>query len=252
MIDCRSPGIAESCSGITISRGFGETARAGRGTLFVARFVETLVCFLAVAGLDNLRLDAQELIDERREYNVKAVSLCAFGRYVTWPESAFETAQKLGERLARRSGRDDGPARLHRLVAGRLYVLDSALAGLAHADPTDVFLRLRPAAEPPGADDPGFTEILADMYRRWAEHRGMRMDDLAAGASEHVFAVSGYAPVPSRFITQISRSDVPSPVGRVEVKTVFATQTFTVASRVTSAAPVGFSTLPVELIVQRA
>jgi hypothetical protein len=33
---------------------------------------------------------AQEVVDERLEYNVKAASIYAFGRYVTWPDSAFE------------------------------------------------------------------------------------------------------------------------------------------------------------------
>jgi YfiR/HmsC-like len=32
----------------------------------------------------------QEVVDTRREYNVKAVTLYAFGRYVTWPNAAFE------------------------------------------------------------------------------------------------------------------------------------------------------------------
>jgi hypothetical protein len=35
---------------------------------------------------------AQDTIDPRLEYNVKAVSLYAFGRYVTWPEAAFPSA----------------------------------------------------------------------------------------------------------------------------------------------------------------
>jgi hypothetical protein len=34
---------------------------------------------------------AQDLVLQQREYNVKAVSLYAFGRYVTWPESVFAT-----------------------------------------------------------------------------------------------------------------------------------------------------------------
>jgi hypothetical protein len=33
-----------------------------------------------------------ESVDSRREYNVKAVTLYAFGKYVTWPETAFESA----------------------------------------------------------------------------------------------------------------------------------------------------------------
>ncbi|TWT86482.1 hypothetical protein Mal64_33070 [Pseudobythopirellula maris] len=36
-------------------------------------------------------VQAQEVIDSRREYNVKAVSLYAFGRYVTWPPASFES-----------------------------------------------------------------------------------------------------------------------------------------------------------------
>ncbi len=36
---------------------------------------------------------AQEAVAEQREYNVKAVSLYAFGRYVTWPESVFDDAK---------------------------------------------------------------------------------------------------------------------------------------------------------------
>jgi hypothetical protein len=34
---------------------------------------------------------AQDAVDLQREYNVKAVSLYAFGRYVSWPEAAFES-----------------------------------------------------------------------------------------------------------------------------------------------------------------
>ena len=34
---------------------------------------------------------AQDAAVSQREYNVKAASLYAFGRYVTWPASAFET-----------------------------------------------------------------------------------------------------------------------------------------------------------------
>jgi hypothetical protein len=34
---------------------------------------------------------AQDAIVSQREYNVKAVSLYAFGRYVTWPDAAFES-----------------------------------------------------------------------------------------------------------------------------------------------------------------
>lgn len=33
---------------------------------------------------------AQQEVQTRSEYHVKAVSLCAFGRYIRWPDSAFE------------------------------------------------------------------------------------------------------------------------------------------------------------------
>ncbi len=36
---------------------------------------------------------AQAVIDSRREYNVKAVTLYAIGRYVRWPESVFPSKQ---------------------------------------------------------------------------------------------------------------------------------------------------------------
>jgi hypothetical protein len=40
-------------------------------------------------SVDCVAVLGQEMVDARREYNVKAVTLYAFGRYVTWPESAF-------------------------------------------------------------------------------------------------------------------------------------------------------------------
>ncbi|HYO26307.1 MAG TPA: YfiR family protein [Lacipirellulaceae bacterium] len=44
---------------------------------------------LALGAVAAGRGSAQEIAGQR-EYNVKAVSLYAFGRYVTWPDSAFE------------------------------------------------------------------------------------------------------------------------------------------------------------------
>jgi len=37
--------------------------------------------------------NAQHVIDSRREYNVKAVTLYAIGRYVKWPDSVFPNEQ---------------------------------------------------------------------------------------------------------------------------------------------------------------
>jgi hypothetical protein len=49
-----------------------------------------LACLGATTELPAVR--AQETAAVQREYNVKAVSLYAFGRYVTWPDSVFASA----------------------------------------------------------------------------------------------------------------------------------------------------------------
>lgn len=56
-----------------------------RRWLPAGRLLAAVACWLAF-GLDVI---AQDAIDARLEYNVKAVSLYAFGRYVTWPDAAF-------------------------------------------------------------------------------------------------------------------------------------------------------------------
>src|SRR5450432_1916809 len=56
------------------------------------RWLRLLLCLSAIFSSCCGSSNAQEAIDPRKEYNVKAVSLYAFGRYVTWPETAFQTA----------------------------------------------------------------------------------------------------------------------------------------------------------------
>jgi hypothetical protein len=53
------------------------------------RFVRVVAGCCALLSFGGLEVRAQDAIDPRLEYNVKAVSLYAFGRYVSWPESAF-------------------------------------------------------------------------------------------------------------------------------------------------------------------
>jgi hypothetical protein len=60
------------------------TARARRGVLQA----RVLSCCVILAACGDL-VRAQDAVAAQREYNVKAASLYAFGRYVTWPESAF-------------------------------------------------------------------------------------------------------------------------------------------------------------------
>jgi hypothetical protein len=70
----------------SIRRGCGVGRRSGLESCraFVACLL--LLCF------GRATIYAQEIIDERLEYNVKAVSLYAFGRYVSWPPEAFSAA----------------------------------------------------------------------------------------------------------------------------------------------------------------
>jgi ATP-dependent Clp protease ATP-binding subunit ClpC len=112
--------------------------------------------------------------------------------YLDRLEAALQTAERLGERLARAQGRNgEGTPDLVGLLANRLHVLDSAVDGLREGSPEQVFLRIRPPAESPGDGNGGFTAQLAEMYIRWADSRGMRIDSLEARAGEHLFAVTG-------------------------------------------------------------
>ena len=53
------------------------------------RFVQVVAGCCVLLCMEGAAVQAQDAIDPRLEYNVKAVSLYAFGRYVTWPENAF-------------------------------------------------------------------------------------------------------------------------------------------------------------------
>jgi YfiR/HmsC-like len=55
------------------------------------RSVGVVIGSCAVLCLVGAGVQAQDAIDPRLEYNVKAVSLYAFGRYVSWPENAFSS-----------------------------------------------------------------------------------------------------------------------------------------------------------------
>ena len=69
---------------------------------------------------------AQEAIDPRLEYNVKAVSLYAFGRYVTWPRRGLSVRRKPfrdrhdGRQSVRRCARPD---RSQKTLNGRTIVV---------------------------------------------------------------------------------------------------------------------------------
>jgi ATP-dependent Clp protease ATP-binding subunit ClpC len=108
--------------------------------------------------------------------------------------AAAKTAERLGARL-RRSVRPDGRANgeLVVLLAGRLYVLDRALAGLDHGAPAEVFLHLRRSGTvgSDGATGTEFASILAEMYAGWANRCGMHLQELDASDGEYLYAVTG-------------------------------------------------------------
>ena len=112
--------------------------------------------------------------------------------YLDRLETATRTAERLGARLAR-STRSNGKANadLIELLAGRLYVLDRALAGIEAGAPTDVVVHLRSSRSDPGAEAEPFTALLAEMYVSWAERRGMQLERLEAPEPDHLLAISG-------------------------------------------------------------
>jgi len=120
--------------------------------------------------------------------------LLAEAEYLDRLGAAAKTAERLGARL-RRSVRPDGSANgeLVVLLAGRLYVLDRALAGLDDGAPAEVFLHLRPSgtARSDGAPGAEFASILAEMYAGWANRCGMHLEELEAPDREYLFAVTG-------------------------------------------------------------
>ncbi|MFN2472231.1 MAG: hypothetical protein ABR583_14850 [Gaiellaceae bacterium] len=125
--------------------------------------------------------------------DARRFAVLAEAEYLDRLDAALGTAERLGERLARsasRNGGDGGARDLVRLVANRVYVLDTAVTGVRRGAPADVFVELAPAGDrSEGAAS--FVDRLAEMYRRWADERGMRVEELAARAGRRVLAVSG-------------------------------------------------------------
>ena len=119
-------------------------------------------------------------------------SILADAEYLDRLDAATRTAERLGGRVGR-SVRSDGRANaeLVELLAGRLYVLDRALAGVAANAPTDVVVHLRVSGADPGAEAEPFAALLAEMYVAWAEGRGMHLERLDAPTGEHLLSVSG-------------------------------------------------------------
>ncbi len=159
----------------------------------------------ALAELDRVTA-AVEAAQVRKGHALSAISEPGFwdrgdrfelleeAEYLDRLQAACRTAERLGGRL-RRSVRADGRANaeLVGLLAGRLYVLDRALAGIENDSPTEVFVHLRPSGTV-GSEDrdaEAFASTLAQMYVRWADRCGMHVERLDGAAGEHVLAISG-------------------------------------------------------------
>ena len=115
--------------------------------------------------------------------------LLAEAEYLDRLAAATRIAGRLGARLSRSASSNGGGATdLLALLAGRVYVLDCAVSGIAAGRPAEVFVRIRPSGTEAGPQ--GFADQIADMYAGWAKRRGMRIQRLDS-PGEHLFAVSG-------------------------------------------------------------
>ena len=112
----------------------------------------------------------------------------AEAEYLDRLDTALRTALKLTGRLGQ-----PGPGRgaeLTKLLASRLFVLESAVAGLETDAPHEVFVRVRPSTGS-GPDAVPFARRLVQMYVGWGERRGMRVVALTTSDDATVLAVSG-------------------------------------------------------------
>jgi ATP-dependent Clp protease ATP-binding subunit ClpC len=170
-------------------------ARAGRGDERSVRRV--------LAELEQVSADVEALAP-RKQAALAALAepsfweapdrfgVLALAEYLDRLDAATRTAQRLGERLGR-SRRSDGrgSAELVELLAGRLYVLENALAGIDGDEATEVFLEVSPSGGPGGRDAAPFADQIAAMYLGWCERRGMNADRVTSEPGHHVLVVAG-------------------------------------------------------------
>ncbi|HEV2861299.1 MAG TPA: AAA family ATPase [Pyrinomonadaceae bacterium] len=123
-------------------------------------------------------------------------TVLGLAEYMDRVEAGLDTAGSLLARL--RGQRKRLPHDLVGRLAQQLYLLDAACRVLAEGRPRDAFLEVR-AGTDAGADaetSARFARRVAEMYRRWAEKRRMRLDvlDERDGDADYrlLAAVSGY------------------------------------------------------------
>jgi ATP-dependent Clp protease ATP-binding subunit ClpC len=116
-------------------------------------------------------------------------AVLAEAHYLDRLEQALRTAEKLGDRLRRVVERNGGGAVVAEMLALRLHVLGSALEGIEHDAPDDLFMSIGPASgEPAGEED---TERLIAMYLGWADRRGMQTQRLDSDGDDHLLVLGG-------------------------------------------------------------
>jgi ATP-dependent Clp protease ATP-binding subunit ClpC len=114
---------------------------------------------------------------------------------------ALQSAQSLLSRLrgSGGAGRGRGPAPQAARLAQRLLLLETACDDIELGRPHDAFVSVEATSDAgrrPPPEALAFTRRLGEMYRRWAEKRGMRLSELdrapeGAAGYRLVLAVSG-------------------------------------------------------------
>ena len=168
-------------------------ARSGRGDEASVQFAlaETRRIATAVAALEPAKSGALAALAEPTFWETPGrFAVLAKAEYLDRLETATKTAERLAARLERSAG-DGGRASadLVELLASRLHVLDSAVAGVETGDPFELFLDV--GASGPGEAESSFAERIAAMYLAWGKKRGMDVERLSSGAGTRVLAVSG-------------------------------------------------------------
>jgi ATP-dependent Clp protease ATP-binding subunit ClpC len=106
--------------------------------------------------------------------------------YLDRIEAGFRTAESLSRRLAASRRSDDvASPRIAALLAQRLYLLRAAVASLEEGLPRDAFVQVRELGA--STEDAAFARRVADMYRAWAQRRGMKLQEV-----DSTLAVSGF------------------------------------------------------------
>ncbi len=135
---------------------------------------------------DAWREQKEQALDQMKEAGFWEADLrfAVLGRieYMDRIETGTETATSILERLSR--ARADENGRVSQKLVGRLaqqvFLVQNACLGLAEGQPADTFIEVTGVSDD-GVDPDvsnGFAQQLVEMYRHWAQRRGMSLDVL--------------------------------------------------------------------------